>query len=305
MKPRILLIGDVSGWAFERNLRDLAEHLAGEFDAEFWFVYESRPPPMDGYAAIYAAHRWKLDGIVPYDRAVGSLRAAYMNPYRPGDPTAEDIAAVNQWGAFHTVTRSACDALRPHCPRVRYLTNPVNVVTFGARTPVRGRVVASWSGNARHPHASGLRVKGFEEVIVPACRAAVVPLVYAESRTRPVAPADMPEFYQRGNVTLCASLFEGASNSVMEAMACGHAVLATDVGNHAEMRASQMEHFGDSGIALVERAPEAFADALASLTPARAAEMGEINREEIHARWSWGAWRDRYRDIIQSVARAS
>jgi glycosyltransferase involved in cell wall biosynthesis len=55
---------------------------------------------------------------------------------------------------------------------------------------------------------------------------------------------------------------------------------------------------------LVERTPEAFADALRSLTPARAAEMGRLNREEIAARWSWDAWRDRYAEFFRSAVDA-
>jgi glycosyltransferase involved in cell wall biosynthesis len=111
----------------------------------------------------------------------------------------------------------------------------------------------------------------------------------------------MPGFYRRSSVALCASLYEGASNSVMEAMAAGLAVIATDVGNHGEMVESQRKHLGDTGILLVERNPEAFAEALRSLTPARMREMGRLNREEIAARWSWDAWRDRYVEFFRSA----
>ena len=137
--------------------------------------------------------------------------------------------------------------------------------------------------------------------MIPAARRAGVDLVYAERVTRPVHPSRMPDFYATGNVTICASLWEGASNSIMEAMAAGHAVITTDCGNAREMRDSQVDHLGASGIEVVLRSPEAFADALARLTPERAAEMGAINREEIAARWSWAAWRDRYAAILRSV----
>jgi len=85
----------------------------------------------------------------------------------------------------------------------------------------------------------------------------------------------------------------------MEAMASGLALIATNVGNHEEMRDSQLQNFGDTGILLVPRSVEAIQAAIESLSPERAAEMGRINREEIRLRWSWDAWCDRYTDFFR------
>ena len=106
----------------------------------------------------------------------------------------------------------------------------------------------------------------------------------------------MNDFYCQSNVALCASDYEGASNSVMEAMASGLAVIATDVGNHREMMESQLANLGETGIMLVDRTPEAFADALRELDvcPDKVSSMGMANHTEIVERWSWDAWRDRY-----------
>ena len=109
----------------------------------------------------------------------------------------------------------------------------------------------------------------------------------------------MPAFYRQSNVALCASLYEGASNSVMEAMAAGQAAIVTNVGNHREMQEEQLASCGDTGIIIVaERSIDAFVEALSSLTLARVLEMGEINRQSVERAWSWNVWADRYAQFL-------
>lgn len=301
-RPRVLLVADVRGWAFDVNLRAMAAYCP-EFRCDHAYVVDlpAWPDPR-GYDAVFLPyHRWDaLDPLVPWDRALGSLRSSSFWTERALEPDpygAEAAAVVNGYRGFHVVTRAAFDALRDRCPGVVYLTNPVDTRTFRAPPPQPRPLVASWSGNARH----GNDAKGWVSVVQPACRMAGVPLAFAEYSAARVPHADMPAFYARGTVTLCASLYEGSSNSVMEAMAMGHAILATDVGNHREMRDSQRAHFGDSGIELLPRDAGAFAAALRRLTadPARVARMGAINAAEIRARWSWDAWRDRYAAFVR------
>jgi glycosyltransferase involved in cell wall biosynthesis len=198
------------------------------------------------------------------------------------------------------VTRESYEEFHPLCPNVVYLTNPVNMDRFPVAENPR-HAVASWNGNARHGNKANPDVKGFKSIVQPACQLAGVKLVYAEYNTCRISPAEMPSFYRKGSVALCASAYEGASNSVMEAMAAGQAVISTPVGNIVEMRESQLKHLGDTGIVLVDRTPEAFAAALRGLAakPERMAEMGQINRVEIAARWSWGVWAERYEKFLR------
>jgi MoaA/NifB/PqqE/SkfB family radical SAM enzyme len=86
------------------------------------------------------------------------------------------------------------------------------------------------------------------------------------------------------------------SRSIMESMAAGLAVLATDCGNHREMQQSQLQEYGETGIRIAPRDVDAFASELARLRddPELVAEMGRLNRAEIERAWSWPAWRERY-----------
>ncbi len=307
-KPKALLICDVPGWAFDVNMRDMAAYLGDRFDFDFWYVVNYKPdqpdnplPDLGAYDVIYNLyHRWPINHLLPWDRTVGSLRARWFVPETPGPATQADVDLVNEHRAFHVVTRENYDEIEGRCPNLFYLTNPVNMRRFPEPAAVKDCVVACWNGNARHYNAMWQDVKGFHPIIQPACRKAGVDLEFAEYNTNRLSPAEMPAFYQKANVTLSASLYEGSSNSVMEGMASGHAVISTPVGNILEMRDSQVEHLGASGIIIVERSVEAFAEALEGLKadPARVIEMGELNRREIAARWSWEAWADRYAEFL-------
>ena len=112
----------------------------------------------------------------------------------------------------------------------------------------------------------------------------------------------MPAFYREANLAICMSLYEGASNSVMEAMAAGQALVSTDCGNVREMYDSQLKIFGESGIIILEeRTTEALVAALSELKEdvARVVRMGVLNRTEISERWSWKAWAPRYSKFIK------
>lgn len=303
-----MLLADVRGWAFDQNLHDLAEYLKDDFDFSFGYVWEwtveKKPiPDLEVFDAVFAPyHRWNIDEHLPIGRTLGSLRAQWLFPERKRPPQQEEFDVVNRFVSFHFVNQRNFDEYKDNCPGAVYLTNPVNMRRFPEPTQIRDLVVCSWNGNAGHTNMLEEDVKGFHSIVMPACHSVGVPLVFAEYNTNKRAPSEMPAFYQLGNLELCASLYEGASNSVMESMACGQAVIATDCGNHREMHESMLAEYGDSGILLVERTLDAFCAAIYTLQkkPARVAEMGRINRLEIARRWSWDAWAAGYKAFLRA-----
>lgn len=310
-KPKVMLVSDVPGWAFDQNMHDLAEYLPG-FDFTHLYMTDWLLGKQPSYAqwmeydAIFECYHRNPPMGIPMDRAIGALRSEWFKPEHPAPPDADDIALVNRYAAFQVAVKRNLDELISQCPNVEYLTNPINMRRFPRATPLRSQIIAEWNGNAGHKSIDGRYIKHLRDIVIPSCQKAGVELHVAEYTTphgawRKRALAEMPEFYQQANVALCASEYEAASFSVMEAMASGLAVIATDVGNHREMRDAQLERFGDTGIVLVDRSVDAFAAALQALTPQRAREMGAVNREEIDARWSWDAWASRYEAFFRRV----
>ncbi len=301
-KPKVVLLADVPGWAFDVNEHDWHRYLDTYHDYSHLYVRDVAAwPKLDQWDVVYVAlQRWQIGHLIPWDRALGALRSRWFLTESPGPATDADVRLVNTFRGFHCVTAVNYAEIADRCPNLRYLTNPVDHLRFPHPTEVRDRLRACWNGNALHLDSKGVDCKGLG-MVVAACAQAGVPLTYAEYHTCRAPFEQMPAWYRGFNVAISMSLYEGASNSVMEAMATGLAVICTDTGNHREMRDSQLLHLGDTGIILVERSVEALAKALSNLAacPGRAIEMGRVNRREIAERWSWERWADRYRQFVE------
>lgn len=89
---------------------------------------------------------------------------------------------------------------------------------------------------------------------------------------------DVPQLLSISTVSALSSLKEGMSNTIMESMAAGKPVIATQVGGNAELIVD-----GTTGFLVPTRNPEAFAEALYKLLvdPDGARRMGEEARERI------------------------
>jgi sugar transferase (PEP-CTERM/EpsH1 system associated) len=98
--------------------------------------------------------------------------------------------------------------------------------------------------------------------------------------------SDVPAIMQRMHCFVLPSLAEGISNTILEAMACGLPVLATDVGGNAELvqagRTGQLVAAGDS---------EAMAQMLLRMhdAPQQLQAMGAEGRREVERRFSMAA----------------
>lgn len=303
--PTILCLADQPGWAHENGHKDMRRTIGDHFDIDIHLIYKwpQEPlPNLDLYDVIYVPYvLWKFAHLLPYNRCVGALRSECWPLKHSNDFGPAEYETINRFRAFQVVTRANFEALRDHCPNVRWLPNPVNLDRFPV-TDKPEEVVAQWNGNASRMSArTGESVKGFHEVIKPACEAAEVPLHFAEYSTRRIKPEEMPIFYAGSNLFVHASEFEGCSKALLESMATYHAVISTDVGQVGEMHRNQIEHFGESGIILLERDRDAYVETLRELcaAPERVRHMGELNRREVEERWSWAHWGPKYVDFLE------
>ncbi|MEW6358168.1 MAG: glycosyltransferase [Planctomycetota bacterium] len=87
---------------------------------------------------------------------------------------------------------------------------------------------------------------------------------------------DMADFYRVLDVFALPSLWEGLPNAVIEAMACGVAVVATDVGGTGEAVKD-----GETGLLVPPRSPRDLAEAMQRLleSPSECRRMGDRARE--------------------------
>lgn len=98
--------------------------------------------------------------------------------------------------------------------------------------------------------------------------------------------SDVPELMRAMDLFVLPSLGEGISNTILEAMACGLPVIATDVGGNPELVLP-----GKTGTLVPAAHHEEMAQALLTYArdPARMSEEGRAARAEIEARFSMEA----------------
>ncbi|MFX1678185.1 TIGR03088 family PEP-CTERM/XrtA system glycosyltransferase [Mitsuaria sp. CC2] len=109
---------------------------------------------------------------------------------------------------------------------------------------------------------------------------------------------DVPAVMRGLHVFALPSLAEGISNTILEAMASGLPVVATEVGGNADLVTREV-----SGLLVPAADPEAMAAALLRLArdPARAAAMGEAGRARVEEDFSMRAMVGRYQGLYDTL----
>jgi glycosyltransferase involved in cell wall biosynthesis len=113
-----------------------------------------------------------------------------------------------------------------------------------------------------------------------------------------VAQNDTPAWYRTADVFALSSDFDNSPNVVLEAMACGLPIVATDVGGLREYVTPQV-----NGLLTPRGDAAAFAGALQTILEdeSRAREIGRHNREVALAQFSWAASAARMQAVYARV----
>ncbi len=108
--------------------------------------------------------------------------------------------------------------------------------------------------------------------------------------------ADMEDFYRSIDILALSSRTEGFPNVVAEAMSYAKMVVATDVGDAAEVA-------GNAGIVVPARDPEAFADAMRKvldLSPEEYARYAHLARDRIESEYTLHNIERRYSNFLRN-----
>ncbi len=148
------------------------------------------------------------------------------------------------------------------------------------------KLVIGWVGNSLWQNGQD-DIKGFNTILKPMLDELIkegypIECYFADKQERMIAHEDMPEYYQKIDICLCASLNEGTPNPVLEAMAMGAVVITTDVGIVKDALGSKQKKF------IVKRDKESFKEKIIELINNRSLleELSKENMRQIQ-KWDW------------------
>ncbi len=113
-------------------------------------------------------------------------------------------------------------------------------------------------------------------------------------------PQDTYGLLKASDIYLCTSVFEGISNSIMEALNCALPVVATDAGDNA-----QLVVHGENGFVVPLHDTKKIAHFLKYLIESREdrIRMGERGYDHLVANFGYKAYQKKYLELIQNVER--
>ena len=222
---------------------------------------------------------------------LGGIRTMKGNPHRYDEALASVAAVIS--------TNQELHAIASRCNRnAHLLPNALDLELFRPAASREDRpFTVGFAGNVAYPGA--LEYKGYH-FILGACMKTGFRLHSALYGQTQVAYEEMPaKFYHKIDCLVSASVGEGCSNVVMEALACGVPVALTQVGYHGETLRPMRE------CVFIERDADDIAYKLRLLesSPSLRATLsscGRIFAEEHH---DMAKLAEQYRGILLQVAR--
>ena len=292
--PRVLLLADRRDWAFDVSARCLARALAGRFEFRIRYV-EDEPDlgawPFDLIYVFYYGETHHLKHVRDPARimkCVTSHRWASGGAW--GRLTPDEFARrhLSDAGVVTVTSRKLHDLLSPHRPVLR-VRNGVDARDFAPPPERSGPVRFGWAGNESDP------AKGLD--ILRRAAGGEFPLAVAGGA---IPHENMGAFYKDIDVLCIASAAEGEPLPLLEGMAAGCFVVATDVGIVPEVIRD-----GENGL-IVPRDAGSFRRALrrCNQNPQQVRSAGRANAELIRRQWTWEHCAPTYGDAFcQALAK--
>lgn len=322
-RTRLVLVADVRDWAYDNIAQQIGRHLGDVWDVRVVYLadYESATDCLfdvvtnreadvahffwrealfdilggSSPAAIAARHGVDVEAFGARLAVVAFTTSVYDHLYTTPDALASRepfLWLVDAYSVSSEILHGVY--ARPGLPAPDLvIEDGVDLELF--RPPPDGRpqdggraLVVGWSGNSEWNRTADTDPKGFHTVLLPAIARLRADGVAVDVHLADVAVArrprdEMPAFYQGIDVLVCSSVAEGTPNPVLEAMACGAAVVSTEVGIVPQVLGHEQRPF-----MLRERTPDVFAAALRRLAEDRALlrRLAEENVRRIRD-WTW------------------
>ncbi len=254
-RPRILLLVDYRGWAFDNSAQEIAQELSSDFEFDIRYVNDSPKPKLKAkqydliYVFFWGETYHQQFGFKP-SRTIKEVSShRWEDDPRFGPCSAEEMVKKYLQDAETVICTSErlCRIIEPYCARTFLTPNGICTDKFHCLNERSGALTFGWAGNISDP------VKGVHDILQPACEG----LVELQMAPGGVSHDQMNAFYNQLDVFLVASRHEGEPLTLVEAMAAGCFPVCSNVGIVPELIQHEV-----NGLIVEPRTPEAFRDAL-------------------------------------------
>ncbi len=317
-KKRIALVVDVKGWCFWNIASIIKEKLSKEYDFEIinmeeldnnmakLFLYTK-----DSFDLIHIFWRGHLTLLPFYENYIQECGLTYnsfldLYVYSQNITTSvydhlflDDIDKINDiFKKVKSYTVSSKILNDIYSTNNKILKKPLCVITDGVdlnlfkpknldRFKKTEKIVVGWVGNSAWSKDIE-DFKGFNTIIKPVLtelkeEGYSIEFEFADKQEKMILHEEMPNYYAKINLLVCASKCEGTPNPVLEAMACGVPIITTNVG-------IVKEAFGkkQSDYILDERSKKALKEKIISVINNKdiLKDLSDENLKQIK-KWDW------------------
>lgn len=295
-KPRILLLCDSRGWAYDTTAQNLVSCLSDTYDFNIQYVAEQPEIDETQYDLIYVFwwgeryHRRFVADKSKVVKEISSHRWEFEQKYGQHTPQEALDRYMDDAGYLVTTSKKLFAQFDPLHPQVFHYPLGVDTDFFKVLGERGGDLTLGWAGKIRDPK------KRVHEILLPACGESFK----LEMAQGDLTPEELLSFYNGLDVICVSSTEEGTPLPLIEAMACGCFPVTTDVGVAAEL----IVH-GENGL-IVEPTPESFRNAFEwcreNLSQIRRA--GKENARLIRRERTRESSASQYAEMLEAVLRS-
>ena len=311
MKPKILLVVDTKGWAFDNIAKEIKKNLSNynivkililgkKYDLVHFFWRGE-------ISWIYGEYsKWYIERIgFSYEQFVEDFlkgtnitTSVYDHMLLEKNNLKETEFIIQNVKGYTVSSKKLYDIYT----KIKDIKKPNLVVQDGVDLELfkpfnkdrfenikNKEIRIGWVGNSKFTDSENDDdLKGLRKIIIPTLSELKdegynIIEYFADRNDKMIPHEEMPNYYNEIDLYICASKTEGTPNPVLEAMACGIPIISTDVGIVPEVFGKKQKEF-----ILKERSKECLKSKIIELLNNREL-FDELSKENLNQikKWSW------------------